>query len=67
MPTFYMLDIHDWCFNAGFWRQGCILIMDDVIKILKQSKKHPLPVPSARPFALASQWQGWKWVDARQG
>lgn len=55
MATFYVLDIHDWYFNAGIWRQGCILIMDEVIKIVKQSKKHPLPVLSACHFALVPQ------------
>lgn len=55
MATFYVLDIHDWYFNAGIWRQGCILIMDEVIKIVRQSKKHPLPVLSACHFALVPQ------------
>lgn len=54
MAPFYILNIHYCYFNAGIWRQGCILIKDERIAILEQSKKHHLTIFPLCHFALAS-------------
>lgn len=64
MDTFYILVIHDWHFNTGFWRKGCILIMEKVIKFYSKVKSilHLFYLLVTFLWSLSKRW---KWVDVR--